>query len=81
MILEQIVQVSVMNTKMQCAPNDCGVCVAATMTSIVCGKDPFYLSYNSKMMRCHLVKSLITFNAIPIITLTSQQGREKLLQL
>ena len=39
---EQIVQISVMNTKMQCVPNDCGVYVSAMMTSF--DEDPCYLS-------------------------------------
>ena len=30
---EQIVQISAMNTKMHCAPNDCGVYVSAMITS------------------------------------------------
>lgn len=47
---EQIVRVSVMNTEMQCAPNDCGVYVAAIMTSFAYSEDPCYLSYNPKMM-------------------------------
>ena len=55
---EQLVRVSVMNTEMQCAPNDCGVYVAAMMTSIAYGEDPYYLSYNPKTMQCHLAKCL-----------------------
>ena len=34
---EQIVQISVMNTKMQYGPNDCGVYVSAMMISITYG--------------------------------------------
>ena len=50
---KQIIRVSVMNTEMQCAPNDCVVYVAATMTSIAYGEDP---CYNCKMMQSHLAK-------------------------
>ena len=53
---EQIVQISVMNTEMQCGPNDCGVYVSAMMTSIAYGEDPCYLSYNPKTMRRHLAQ-------------------------
>ena len=62
---EQIVRVSVMNMEMQCAPNDCGVYVAATMTSIAYGEDPCYLSYDSKMMRSQLAKCFEQQHLIP----------------
>ena len=62
---EQIVRVSVMNMEMQCAPNDCGVYVAATMTSIAYGEDPCYLSYDSKMMRSHLARCFEQQHLIP----------------
>ena len=53
---EQLVQVSIMNTRVQCGTNDCGVYIAAMITSIAYGEDLCYLSYNSKTMRCHLAK-------------------------
>ena len=36
---EQLVRVSIMNTEMHCTPNECGVYVAAMMTSIAYGED------------------------------------------
>ena len=47
---EQTVEISVMNTEMQCGPNDCGAHVSAMMTSIAYGEDPCYFSYNHKTM-------------------------------
>ena len=54
---EQIVQISVMNTDMQCGPNDCGVYVSVMTTSIAYGEVPCYLSYNPKAIQCHLAQS------------------------
>ena len=47
---EQIVRISVMNTERLCGPYDCGVYMAAMVTSIAYGDDPCYLSYNPKIM-------------------------------
>ena len=47
-----------MNTKMQCAPNDCDVYVAAMMTSIAYGEDPCYLSYIPKTMLSYVVAAI-----------------------
>ena len=41
---EQIVRISVMITERQCGPYDCGVYVAAMMTSIAYGDNPCYLT-------------------------------------
>ena len=68
---EQIVQISVMNTEMQCGPNDCGVYVSAMMTSIAYGEDPCYLSYNPKTMRRHLAQCFEIQELTPFQVITS----------
>jgi len=53
---EQTVRIAFMDTELQPTATDCGIYVAAMMTTIAYGGEPCYCSYDHKTMRSHLAQ-------------------------